>query len=102
MNKQNLLKIIDSISYLLIINATVFVLLFQNSASLLLLKISLISYAVAFAASIAFCVCRLVFAKGQQAETELFVSNKQRGWTWVRLILSIIIFSFVIFLFFVI
>lgn len=102
MNKQNLLKVTDVISYLAIINATVFILLFQNSDSLLLLKISLISYVFAFVSSIIFCLLRMIFSKTQELHTELVVSNKQKGWIIIRLTLSVAILGFVIFLFFVI
>ena len=102
MNKQNLLRILDGISYLAIINATVFVLLFQNSASMLLLTIALISYVVAFVLGVAFCLTRIIFSKNQERESEFFVSKKQKVWTIVRLVLSVAILSFVIFLFFAI
>lgn len=102
MNKQNILKILDGISYLAIINATVFVLLFQNTASGILLRISLISYFISFLASIAFCFLRLNFASGQGVESEFYANKKQKIWNIIRLILSMAILGFVVFMFFVI
>ena len=92
MDKLKLLKTLDKISYIAIINATVFVLLFQYAAATVALYVSLFSYIVAFLTCFLFCFFRFYYASvANENETELVLKKTQKFWILIKLALSLIL-----------
>ena len=92
MNKQNLLLFLDKVSYLAIINATIFVVLFQFLSAPIFVYVSMFSYLVAFLMSILFCVFRIYYAKTNTEEIYA-ITKKQKIWLIAKIILSFVLFS---------
>lgn len=93
MNKQNILLVLDKVSYVLLINATIFVVLFQFLAGSILLYVAMISYALAFLMIAALCGFRIYldFIKEENQTFEL--SRKKKIWLILKLILSFVLFG---------
>jgi len=100
MNKKDVLKLLDVVSFIAMINGTVFVLLFQNLSGSMLLYISLISYIIAFTSYAAICVFKLLCSFKVEVDDEFYLKTKQKVWVSIQLVcsLALIILSALIFI----
>ena len=96
MDRQKILKVIDIVSYVALINATIFVLLFEYTSSIESDKLSITSYIVAFVASALFSVLRFIYSKLPLEDSSLLLTKKQVVINIIKFIMSIILLVFVI------
>ena len=87
-NRLKILNVLDIISYIAIINATMFVLLFEFTSTGETLYVALASFIVAFLSQAIFGVLRLVYSKSQHADANFVLSTKQKIWIVVKIVLS--------------
>lgn len=92
MTKKNLLKTLDSASYVAIICGSILVLLFEFIASLLLLKFAIILFGAGFLCAVVLSVLKLIYIKNQVTEDgELLIDTTKEKKTWI--ITKLVIYS---------
>ena len=98
MNKQKVLQSIDLVAYLAIINATIFAIIFQYTASIETIKVSLFSFIVGFALSFLFCLLRFIFSYKNKNDENYQLTKKRKIILAIKTCLSLLmlIFSIVI------
>ena len=75
-----------------IINATLFVVLFQFVSLSWFVYVAMFSYMVAFLTSITFCVFRIYYAKSYSDDV-FAITKKQQTWLIIKTILSFVLFA---------
>lgn len=96
MSKKEIIKTIDIASFLAAIAATILVIVFQFTGSRLVMKYSIIMYAVCFLALIVLMSFKVhsAFSKKETEETDAENSKKQKIWAIVWLVLASVAFAF--------
>ena len=95
MSKKDILKTLDNSSYVSLIAGAVLVLLFEFTASLVLLRLSIILFGAAFLILCVLSSMKLVFIKKEIKENEELVvdaTKEKKIWIIVRLVFSAIFF----------
>ena len=95
MSKKDILKTLDNSSYVSLIAGAVLVLLFEFTASLVLLRLSIILFGAAFLILCVLSSMKLVFIKKETKENEelvVDVTKEKKTWIIVRLVFSAIFF----------
>ena len=95
MSKKDILKTLDNSSYVSLIAGAVLVLLFEFTASLVLLRLSIILFGAAFLILCVLSSMKLVFIKKETKENEELVvdaTKEKKTWIIVRLVFSAIFF----------
>ena len=99
MSKKDILKTLDNSSYVSLIAGAVLVLLFEFTASLVLLRLSIILFGAAFLILCVLSSMKLVFIKKEIKENEelvVDVTKEKKTWIIVRLVFSAILFALMI------
>lgn len=95
MTKKDILKALDNASYISIISASMLVLIFEFTAVLFLLKLSIILFGASFLMLGVLCGLKLYLMKNEIKENDELLVDKtkeSKPWIIVRLILSAILF----------
>ena len=95
MSKKDILKTLDNSSYVSLIAGAVLVLLFEFTASLVLLRLSIILFGAAFLILCVLSSMKLLFIKKETKENEELVvdsAKEKKTWIIVRLVFSAIFF----------
>lgn len=95
MSKKDILKTLDNSSYVSLIAGAVLVLLFEFTASLVLLRLSIILFGAAFLILCVLSSMKLLFIKKETKENEELVvdlTKEKKTWIIVRLVFSAIFF----------
>lgn len=99
MTKKNLLKTLDTASYVSLIVGACLVLIFEFVAELLVLRFSMILFGTAFLILCVLCSLKLYYLKHETKEDdELLINQKNENKTWiiVRLVFSALFFALMI------
>jgi len=94
MSKQKVLQSIDLVAYFAIINATIFAIVFQYTASVETIKVSLLSFIVGFALSFVFCLLRFVFSYKFENDENYQLTKKRKIILAIKSILSLLMLVF--------
>lgn len=99
MSKRDILKTLDNSSYVSLIAGAVLVFIFEFTASLLLLKLSIILFGAAFLILVVLSAMKLVYMKNETKENDELLVDKtkeKKSWVIVRLVLGSVFFSLMI------
>lgn len=99
MSKRDILKTLDNSSYVSLIAGAVLVFVFEFTASLLLLKLSIILFGAAFLILVVLSAMKLVYIKNETKENDELLVDKtkeKKSWVIVRLVLGSVFFSLMI------
>ena len=99
MNKKNLLKALDSSSYVSVLVAAVLILIFEFTASLILLKLAIILFGASFLMLIVLCSMKLYYMETEIKEGEELLVDKtkeSKAWLIVRLCFAVVLFVLMI------
>jgi Ca2+/Na+ antiporter len=99
MSKREMLKTLDNSSYVSLIAGAILVFIFEFTASLLLLRLSIILFGAAFLILGVLCVMKLKYMKNETKEDDELLVDKNKEskpWTIVRLVISAIFFALMI------
>ena len=99
MSKRDILKTLDNSSYTSLIAGAVLVFIFEFTASLLLLKLSIILFGAAFLILVVLSVMKLVYMKNEAKEDDELLVDKtkeKKSWIIVRLVFGLIFFLLMI------
>ena len=94
-----MLKTLDNSSYVSLIAGAILVFIFEFTASLLLLRLSIILFGAAFLILGVLCVMKLRYMKSEAKEDDELLVDKNKEskpWTIVRLVISAIFFVLMI------
>lgn len=95
MTKKDILKALDNASYISIISASMLVLIFEFTAVLFLLKLSIILFGASFLMLCVLCGLKLYLMRKEIKENDELLVDKakeSKPWIIVRLVLSAILF----------
>ena len=92
MKRKEILKVLDYVSYIALLVATVLIIVFEVTANLLFYRLGLYMYEVCFLVLIVFTVLRIftVFKKGANQDEEIALSKGQKAFLIVKLVLTLI------------
>lgn len=99
MSKRDVLKTLDNSSYVSLIAGAVLVFIFEFTASLLLLKLSIILFGAAFLILVVLSVMKLIYMKNETKENDELLVDKtkdKKSWVIVRLVFGAVFFSLMI------
>lgn len=99
MNKKNMLKTLDTASYVSLVIGAILVLVFEFTAKLWILHFSMILFATAFLILCVLCSVKMYFMKnGTKENDEILVDPSKENKTWliVRLVFSALFFVLMI------
>lgn len=99
MSKRDMLKTLDNSSYTSLIAGAVLVFIFEFTANLVLLRLSIILFGAAFLILCVLSSMKLVFIKNETKENDELVVDKtkeKKAWIIVRLVLGAVFFALMI------
>ncbi len=99
MSKREMLKTLDNSSYVSLIAGAILVFIFEFTASLVLLRLSIILFGAAFLILGVLSVMKLKFMKEETKEDDEVLVDKtkeSKAWTIVRLVFSALFFVLMI------
>ena len=99
MSKRDVLKTLDNSSYVSLIAGAVLVFIFEFTANLLLLRLSIILFGAAFLILCVLSTMKLVFMKNETKENDELLVDKtkeKKSWIIVRLVFGSIFFALMI------
>ena len=99
MSKRNMLKTLDNSSYTSLIAGAVLVFIFEFTANLVLLRLSIILFGAAFLILCVLSSMKLVFIKNETKENDELVVDKtkeKKAWIIVRLVFGAVFFALMI------
>lgn len=99
MSKKDILKTFDNSCYFSLIAGAILVFAFEFTASLTVLRLSIILFGVAFLILCVLCSMKLVFMKNETKENDELLVDKtkeSKAWIIIRLVLSAIFFALMI------
>lgn len=99
MSKRDILKALDNSSYVSLIAGAVLVFIFEFTANLLLLRLSIILFGAAFLILCVLSTMKLVFMKNETKEDDEILVDKtkeKKSWIIVRLVFGSIFFALMI------
>lgn len=99
MTKKDILKTLDTASFVSLLAGAVLILIFEFTASLVILKLAMILFGAAFLILCTLCSTKLFFMNKQIMENnELLVdkSKESKPWIITRIVLSAILFVMMI------
>jgi len=99
MSKRDILKTLDNSSYVSLIAGAVLVFIFEFTANLLLLRLSIILFGAAFLILCVLSTMKLVFMKNETKENDELLVDKtkeKKSWIIVRLVFGSIFFALMI------
>lgn len=99
MSKRDILKTLDNSSYISLIAGAVLVFIFEFTANLLLLRLSIILFGAAFLILCVLSTMKLVFIKNETKENDELLVDKtkeKKAWIIVRLVFGSIFFALMI------
>ena len=99
MSKRDVLKTLDNSSYVSLIAGAVLVFIFEFTANLLLLRLSIILFGAAFLILCVLSTMKRVFMKNETKENDELLVDKtkeKKSWIIVRLVFGSIFFALMI------
>ena len=99
MSKRDILKTLDNSSYASLIAGAVLVFIFEFTANLILLKLSIILFGAAFLILCVLSILKLVYLKRNEKEDDEFLvdtTKEKKAWIIARLVIGAVFFVLMI------